>query len=87
MTLLPSVDIEHFLYENGFAEVYRQNCGLTSTRSVNKNKIIDMAIKKRSKPGMALAVVDEARRRGKKSVPLLFQKILTRMRGIANCRK
>ena len=87
VTLLPSVDIEHFLYENGFAEVYRQNCGLTSTRSVNKNKIIDMAIKKRSKPGMALAVVDEARRRGKKSVPLLFQKILTRMRGIANCRK
>lgn len=83
VTLLPAVDIEHFLFESGFADVYRRGSGLTSTRNVSRNKIIGLAIKRKSKPGMALAVVDEARRRGKKSVPKLLQTILVRARSEA----
>lgn len=86
VTLLPSVDIEHFLYDFGFADVYRQNCGVSNTRNLSRNKIIDMAIRRRSKPGMALAVVDEARRRGKRSIPKLFQRILLKARSDANNR-
>lgn len=86
VTLLPSVDIEHFLYDFGFADVYRQNCGVSSTHNLSRNKIIDMAIRRKSKPGMALAVVDEARRRGKRSIPHLFQKILVKVKSEANNR-
>jgi putative ATP-dependent endonuclease of the OLD family len=31
-----------------------------------------------TKPGMALAVADEARRRGKKSIPELLQKLMVK---------
>ena len=86
VTLLPSVDIEHFLYDFGFADVYRQNCGVSSTHNLSRNKIIDMAIRRKSKPGMALAVVDEARRKGKRSIPHLFQKILVKVKSEANNR-
>lgn len=79
VTLLPSLDIEHFLYENGFEDVYKQNTGLGSNKGLNEKKIIELAVKKHTKPGMALAVVDDARRKGKRSIPVLFQKMLAKI--------
>lgn len=78
VTILPSIDIEHFLYENGFENVYRRNTGETSLKGLNENKIIEIALKRNTKPGMALAIVDEARLIGKQCVPELFQKIFAR---------
>ena len=57
VTILPSIDIEHFLYENGFENVYRRNTGETSLKGLNENKIIEIALKRNTKPGMALAIV------------------------------
>ncbi|MGN1392815.1 MAG: DUF2813 domain-containing protein [Succinivibrionaceae bacterium] len=79
VTLLPSVDIEHFFYEHGFEKVYKQNCGVNNTKGLNEKRIIELAVKKHTKPGMALSVADEARRLGRKSVPLLFQKMFARI--------
>ena len=78
VTILPSIDIEHFLYENGFENVYRRNTGEASLKGLNENKIIEIALKRNTKPGMALAIVDEARLIGKQSVPELFQKLFAK---------
>ncbi len=75
ITLLPSKDIEHFLYENGFENVYRSCSRIGAIRGESEHRIIDAAIKRLTKPGMALAVVDEARKRGRSCVPELFQKL------------
>jgi putative ATP-dependent endonuclease of the OLD family len=78
VVLLPSRDIEHFLYENGFDNVYRLAAGYERTKNVTKNKVIEVALRRFTKPGMALAVADEARRRGKKSIPELLQKLMVK---------
>ena len=78
VTLLPCSDIEHFLFENGFEEVYRKASRLTG-RSETEGRIIEVALKKMTKPGMALAIVDEARKRGRKAVPPLLQKLFAQI--------
>ena len=78
VTLLPCSDIEHFLFENGFEEVYRKASRLTS-RSETEGRIIEVALKKMTKPGMALAIVDEARKRGRRAVPPLLQKLFAQI--------
>lgn len=78
VTLLPCRDIEHFLYENGFESVYRQASRITG-RGESESRIIETALKKMTKPGMALAIVDEARKRGRKAVPQLLQKLFAQI--------
>ncbi|MCR5535898.1 MAG: DUF2813 domain-containing protein [Succinivibrio sp.] len=73
--MIPQVDIEHYLYCNGYAEVFRR---CTGTREMYKkgipaDKIIDKAIRHMSKPGLALAVIDEMQKRGPAGVPRLFR--------------
>lgn len=42
-------------------------------QSLNMNKVIDNAIKKKTKPGMAILVSEAMQKRGKDSVPLMFK--------------
>lgn len=42
-------------------------------QSLNMNKVIDHAIKKKTKPGMAILVSEAMQKRGKDSVPLMFK--------------
>ncbi|WP_024870679.1 DUF2813 domain-containing protein [Tolumonas lignilytica] len=79
LTLLPNRDIEHFLYVHGFDDVYRREAMLREQHNLPANKIIERAVSRRSKPGMALAVIEEAMQRGADSVPMLLKKMFDRV--------
>jgi putative ATP-dependent endonuclease of OLD family len=79
LTLLPNRDIEHFLFTHGFEEVYRREAGKVDPRHMPMSKIIERAVSRRSKPGMALAVIEEAMMLGVNSVPALLQNMFSRV--------
>ena len=84
LTLLPAHDIEHFLFHHGFEEVYRREAGLMRQPQVlPPGKIIERAINHRSKPGLALCVVEEAERLGAANMPLLLRQLFARIIGLA----
>lgn len=85
LTVLPHLDIEHFFYANGFARVYQDAAGLNAAqrRTLHADKIIESAIHKKSKPGMALAVVNQMQQQGPDSVPQLFRDMLRRILKLA----
>ncbi|MBO8416684.1 MAG: DUF2813 domain-containing protein [Proteobacteria bacterium] len=85
LTVLPHLDIEHFLYANGFARVFQDAAGVNAAqrRSLHADKIIELAIHKKSKPGMALAVVNEMQQRGPESVPALFVEMINKILKLA----
>ncbi len=86
LTQLPARDIEHFLYHHGFDEVYRREAGNSRHHSnpwVSASKLIDSAISHRSKPGMALAIVEEAERRGQEAIPLLLRHMFSKVLALA----
>jgi putative ATP-dependent endonuclease of the OLD family len=75
LTVLEERDIEHCLYFNGYANLYRQAAG--GAVPVGKGKrvreratqTIARAIHSRSKPGLALAVLEAANQPGSPGVP------------------
>ncbi|MFG0833510.1 ATP-dependent endonuclease [Aeromonas bivalvium] len=85
LTQLPAADIEHYLYRNGFEAVYRREAGVGGRSSLSASRIINKAIHHRSKPGMALAVVEEAERLGREHIPLvirqMFKRVVAQARG------
>jgi putative ATP-dependent endonuclease of the OLD family len=66
ITALDEPDLEHCLFEHGFAPVYCKEAGgaipaFRHSRAGERTRsIITRAVKKRSKPGMALAVLEAA---------------------------
>lgn len=86
LTLLPAKDIEHFLFHHGFDEVYRREAGNNRNNRnpwLSATKLIDRAISHRSKPGMALAIVEEAERRGQEAIPLLLRQMFSKILALA----
>ncbi len=79
LTLLPAQDIEHFLFENGFEEVFRKEAGVGPHQQLSPSRIIDKAVNRRSKPGMALAVVEAAEHLGPDSIPRLLRQMFSRV--------
>ena len=77
MTVLPHRDIEHFLFAHGYDNVFCRAAGLDkkSLRNLSQDKIIDMAIKKKTKPGLALEVMEAMAQSGAAGVPRLFVKM------------
>ncbi|MGN1357415.1 MAG: DUF2813 domain-containing protein [Succinivibrionaceae bacterium] len=69
ITKLNDVDIEHFLYNNGFESVYRMESGYGFAQNVTANKIIERAIHRRSKPGLAINIIEKADRLGPEGIP------------------
>jgi putative ATP-dependent endonuclease of OLD family len=76
ITRLDERDIEHCLWHNGYAHVYRDAVRSTASRRTgrptridNPTPTIERAVRARSKPGMAIAVADAALGRGSPGVP------------------
>ena len=78
ITELGEEDIENFFWNNGFVNVYADGAKLNKIpRDVLKPKpTIKRAMKKYSKPYMALKIIEEISAKGKESIPpLLYQMI------------
>ncbi|QLG87167.1 DUF2813 domain-containing protein [Chitinibacter bivalviorum] len=88
ITVLPSRDIEHFLWDNGFAEVYRTAAtsyknpispqhaaalALQAQVPLPDEEIINRALRNHSKPGMALEIAEAAELAGRERIPAIFQ--------------
>lgn len=74
LTILPARDIENFLFKHGFSHVYKM-AGYATTDHIDLpiNRIIQKAIHKSSKPDLAIAVCDDAKKRGVESIPTLLR--------------
>ena len=83
LTQLPSADIEHYLYQNGFEAVFRREAGVGGRSTLNAGRIISKAIHHRSKPGLALAVVEEAERLGSEHIPPMLKQMFARVVALA----
>ena len=83
LTGLHERDIEHFLFMNGFESVFRREAKIGPRQSCSPHKIIDKAIRQRSKPGLALAVVEEAESLGPESIPPLLRQMFARIVALA----
>ncbi|WP_108650786.1 DUF2813 domain-containing protein [Dongshaea marina] len=86
LTVLPARDIEHFLYKNGFEEVYRKAAGSAGKRNMPQRRIIEKAISRYSKPGMALSILEAIEAQPESSIekiPLLFRQLFARVISLA----
>lgn len=80
LTELPKRDIEHFLYASGFDNVFTRLAhwqDFSDHRPVSR--IIQTAIRKSSKPDLAIALANEIEHRGKESIPTLFQRMFMKI--------
>ncbi len=86
LTVLPQRDIEHYLYSQGYAKDFKMAAGLSSNNQLRKgfdmDKVIEIAIKKKSKPGLALVMVDAIQKKGIEGVPLAFAQLLQKVRSM-----
>lgn len=82
ITVLDDPDIEHCLYYHGYADLYRAAAGASvpaprGRRAREKaSAIITRAIHARSKPGLALAVLEAANRPGSPGVPWQLRSLI-----------
>ncbi|BCL77311.1 ATP-dependent endonuclease [Jeongeupia sp. HS-3] len=83
LTVLPSRDIEHYLYENGFADVYHRAAHWTRGPQPGPGELIHRAIRREAKPGMALAIAEAAEQRGKTSIPPILARLFDTLAELA----
>ena len=76
ITLLRERDLEHHLWKHGYAGVYRRAAGGAAERRRQGDRrrdtparVIEKAVRKRSKPALALAVVRAADEQASAGVP------------------
>ncbi|EDH9459924.1 ATP-dependent endonuclease [Salmonella enterica subsp. enterica serovar Typhimurium] len=86
LTALPALDMEHFMYRQGFADVFHRVAQLPPNVPMNTRKIITKAIHRSSKPDLAIEVAMEAGRHGVNSAPPLFRKMFSRVVWLARGR-
>lgn len=86
LTALPALDMEHFMYRQGFADVFTGLRSFPPNVPMNTRKIITKAIHRSSKPDLAIEVAMEAGRRGIDAVPPLFRKMFSRVVWLARGR-
>lgn len=83
LTQLPALDMEHFLYRQGFAEVYHRTARLPPNAPMNLRRVIAKAIQHASKPDLAIAVAMDAAQRGTESIPLLLRNMFAQVQWLA----
>ena len=86
LTMLPALDMEHFMYRQGFADVFHRVAQIPENIPMNMRKIISKAIHRSSKPDLAIEVAMEAGRRGVDAVPTLLRKMFSRVLWLARGR-
>ncbi|MGN0915766.1 MAG: DUF2813 domain-containing protein [Succinivibrio sp.] len=88
LTTLPQKDIEHYLYTQGYERTFRLAAGITNQNQLKKgfnmDRIIELAIRKKSKPGLALVLVDAIQKRGLEGVPVIFARLLQTVRELGS---
>ena len=83
LTMLPALDMEHFLYKQGFSAVYHRVAHLPANVPMNLRRIIAKAIQRSSKPELAIAVAMDAAERGTESIPPILRQMFTRVLWLA----
>lgn len=83
LTQLPALDMEHFLYKQGFAEVYHRVARLPPDVPMNLRRIITKALQYASKPELAIAVAMDAATRGRGAIPPLLRTMFASVQGLA----
>ncbi|HBS5434239.1 TPA: ATP-dependent endonuclease [Klebsiella pneumoniae] len=78
LTSLPALDMEHFMYRQGFDDVYHRVAQIPDNVPMNMRRVITKAIHRSSKPDLAIEVAMEAGRRGVDAVPTLLKKMFSR---------
>ncbi|MEL4014269.1 ATP-dependent endonuclease [Dryocola clanedunensis] len=86
LTALPALDMEHFMYRQGFADVYHRVSQIPENVHMNMRRIIIKAIHRSSKPDLAIEVAMEAGRRGVDSIPPVLRKMFSRVLWLARGR-
>lgn len=86
LTMLPAMDMEHFMYRQGFDDVYHRVAQIPENMPMNMRRVITKAIHRSSKPDLAIEVAMEAGRRGVDAVPTLLKKMFSRVLWLARGR-
>ncbi|HBX3480329.1 TPA: ATP-dependent endonuclease [Klebsiella pneumoniae] len=86
LTSLPALDMEHFMYRQGFDDVYHRVAQIPDNVPMNMRRVITKAIHRSSKPDLAIEVAMEAGRRGVDAVPRLLKKMFSRVLWLARGR-
>ncbi|BBR84286.1 hypothetical protein WP4S18E06_33170 [Klebsiella quasipneumoniae] len=86
LTTLPALDMEHFMYRQGFDDVYHRVAQIPDNVPMNMRRVIAKAIHRSSKPDLAIEVAMEAGRRGVDAVPTLLKKMFSRVLWLARGR-
>ena len=86
LTTLPAMDMEHFMYRQGFADVFHRVAMIPENAPMNIRRVIVKAIHRSSKPDLAIEVAMEAGRRGVEAVPPLLRKMFSRVLWLARGR-
>ncbi|MDR8566882.1 ATP-dependent endonuclease [Klebsiella pneumoniae] len=86
LTSLPALDMEHFMYRQGFDDVYHRVAQIPDNVPMNMRRGITKAIHRSSKPDLAIEVAMEAGRRGVDAVPTLLKKMFSRVLWLARGR-
>ncbi|MCY0050168.1 ATP-dependent endonuclease [Klebsiella quasipneumoniae] len=86
LTALPALDMEHFMYRQGFDDVYHRVAQIPDNVPMYMRRVITKAIHRSSKPDLAIEVAMEAGRRGVDAVPTLLKKMFSRVLWLARGR-
>lgn len=86
LTALPAMDMEHFMYRQGFSDVYHRVAQIPENVPMNMRRVIVKAIHRSSKPDLAIEVAMEAGRRGLEAVPSLLRQMFSRVLWLARGR-
>ena len=84
LTVLPNSDIEHYLFYNGLEPIFRQEAQIYD-KHTPVSRIIERALSRRTKPGMALAVIEAIELQGVHKVPVEIRRMFARM--VVNARR
>lgn len=87
LTIMPHIDIEHYIYSLGYEDVFKKAAMLPPgvlKKGFTADKIIDMAIKRKSKPGLALILVEAMQDRGIEWIPPLFLDMIKTLRSLSH---
>lgn len=76
LTSLPAMDMEHFMYRQGFDDVYHRVAQIPDNVPMNMRRVITKAIHRSSKPDLAIEVAMEAGRRGGRGADAVKENVL-----------
>ncbi|MGK2855795.1 MAG: ATP-dependent nuclease [Thermoanaerobaculia bacterium] len=76
LTQITEPDIENCLWNHGYADVYREIAGISRAAWERPGNVIDRAIRKSSKPFLAIAAIEAMAREGSPGVPEPLRKVV-----------